>query len=93
MVWSGITKLVRAATVDNGKCLEVPGFGIFGPKLDKFRAGVRDPLDKGHSMMKQDLTKLSEMVFLANDDFLALANFSAVPEGNNCSRYSKADRA
>ena len=76
--------------MENARCIEIPGLGIFGPKIDKFRAGVRDPLDKG---LSKDLTKLNEMVFLAHDDFLTLANFSAMPDGNNCSRYSRSDKS
>jgi len=92
MVWSGITKLIRSVALDNGRCIEVPGLGIFGPKVDKFRTGVRDPLEKGPLTMSKDLTKIGEMVFLANDDFLGLSNYCAMPDGNNCSRFSKADK-
>jgi len=68
MVWSGMTRLIRAMVVQNGKPFEIQGLGTFGPLVDKFRK-YRDPLDKGEEKVNEG-PSLRPIRFLAHDDFV-----------------------
>ena len=43
-MWSALTKYLRNVTSFKQKALEIPGFAIFGPVMEK---KGRDPMDKG----------------------------------------------
>ena len=70
LVWSGVTKCLVNIVQKQQKAIEIPGFAIFGPILEK-NQGTRDPMDKGVKN-KLAVIKLGIVpVFVVfNDDFI-----------------------
>lgn len=64
-VWSALTKYLRNVVSYKQIALEIPGFAIFGPIIEK---KGRDPMDKG---LKNSNVMMPQPVFVViNDDWL-----------------------
>lgn len=46
MIWSGLTKYLLNMIHNHARSVEIPGFIIIGPFIEKW-ATFKDPLDKG----------------------------------------------
>ena len=70
LVWSGVTKCLVNIVQKQQKAIEIPGFAIFGPILEK-NQGTRDPMDKG---VKNKLAAIKlgivPVFVVFNDDFI-----------------------
>lgn len=76
MFWSGLTKCLRNIVQMQGKAVEIPEFGVFGPIKKPDNLG-RNPLEKGYAQRANNLNRLGiTPVFLViNDDLLNAMNW------------------
>ncbi len=72
MIWSGLTKYLQSMIHGHSKAIEIPGFAIFGPYIEKW-ANYRDPLDKGpvtnSTYSVKETPYLRTVIAALNEDF------------------------
>ena len=79
MIGSGITKFLWTMIHDQAKAVEIPGFGVFGPLLEKW-VGLKNPLDKGpissSTFPLKHPSSLRSVIAILNEEFIELASLT-----------------
>ena len=96
MFWSGLTKCLRNIVQMQGKAVEIPEFGVFGPIQKAHNLG-RNPLEKGYARRVNNLNQLGiTPVFLViNDDLLNAMDWQVAVDQTSekaVGRFNKIDR-